>query len=163
MEPSTLSTAESIVLDGANGVTRAPHEHFPSAGLSGGLFLIAALVTAVLLRRGPRWPLGALLALAAVPGLIHVLVLRADAPASRGAMADTISRTLGELRARAPWPQSRVVIAREDDDVLFPLTRYAVPGRLAPTGPAIELETRGSLLGQPCRTEGARVICGAGP
>jgi hypothetical protein len=155
-----LSTPESIVIDGANGVTREAREHFPSAGLSLGVSVVVLLVAAVVLRRGPRWLVLVVLGLAALPGLVHVLALRADAPAGRGAVAGTIAGNLADLQARAPWPG--VTLVREDDDVMFPLTRYAVPGRARVDG-GVELETRGAKLGEPCRVEGARVICGAGP
>lgn len=156
----TLTTPESIVLDGANGVTRASREHFPAGGwaLAGGLVVLLLAIT--LWRRAPRWALVGVLVIAALPGLAHVLLLRADAPASRPAVTSVIAATLAELQRRAPWPKVKLV--REDDDVLFPLTRYAVPGRAPPPPDAIELETRGAKLGEPCRAEGARVICGAG-
>lgn len=155
-----LSTPESIVIDGANGVTREAREHFPSAGPALAVAVVALVIAAVVVRRGPRWLAAVVLVLAALPGLSHVLALRADAPLGRGAVAGTIAGTLAELQARAPWP--RVTLVREDDDVMFPLTRYAVPGR-APVDGGVELETRGAKLGEPCRVEGARVICGAGP
>ncbi|MFZ5441274.1 MAG: hypothetical protein ACOZQL_14800 [Myxococcota bacterium] len=157
----TLSTPESIVIDGANGVRRDAREHFPHGAAALGVGVVVVVAAAVLWRRLPRWAMAVALGVAALPGLAHVLVLRADAPASRPALATTIASTLEDLQRQAPWP--RVKLVREDDDVLFPLTRYAVPGRAPPVGEAIELETRGARLGVPCRSEGARVVCGAGP
>lgn len=159
MEPQSLETPESLVLDGANGVTRAPHQHFPDASLALGLALIAIVLGAVIARRGPKWVLVAALAIAAGPGLVQVLVVRADSPVHRGELSRLISSTLDDVKSRAPWPGATLV--REDDDVMFPITRYAVPGRAPATG--VQLESRGSQLGQPCRAEGDRQICGAGP
>lgn len=164
MEPSTLTTAEAIVIDGANGVTRAPREHFPQLGLSVALAVAAVVIGLFLVRRRARGALLVVLALAAVPGLVQVLALRADAPVSRVELGRTIATTLADLQQHAPWPVHPVAVVREDDDVMFPLTRYAVPARLeAPPAGAIELETRGARLGVRCRVEGARNICGDGP
>lgn len=154
---TTLVTSESILIDGANGVTSAPRAHFPHAGI----FIAIALVVAVIFRvvKRPRI-LFALLAAGALPGAVHVLVLRGDAPLRRGGMAEAVRVTLRDLQNRVPWPGSKVSVVREDDDVLFPLGRYALPSRN--TGP-VELELRSGVLGQVCRAEAQRVICGGGP
>jgi hypothetical protein len=158
---NSLDTPESIVLDGANGVTRAPREHFPDASLSLGLAMAALVAGAVLARRGPKWVVAAVLVIAALPGLAQVLMSRADAPAQRAELGRLVTQSLTEVQQHSPWPGVRFV--REDDDVMFPIGRYAVPGRIVPADGGVELETRGSLLGQPCREEGSRVVCGAGP
>ncbi len=162
MTDGALQTAEQIVLDGANGVTSAPRQHFPDAGLSAGIAAVALVIALLTLRRrrGTALILGALL-VAAVPGAVHVLVMRADAPLKRGGLTTTVTGTLTELQARAPWPGAGVQVVREDDDVLFPLTRYAVPTRASSAG--VMLEVRGSALAAQCREEAGRQICGAGP
>ncbi len=123
------------------------------------MWLIVALVAAVVVRfvKRPHLVLP-LLAIGAIPGL-YVLWVRADAPLKRGASAEAISTTLGSMQALVPWPQSQVSVVREND-VLFPLARYALPSR--GTGP-MELELRDGPLGPTCRSEGQRVVCGAGP
>lgn len=153
---AALSTTESILIDGANGVTSAPRAHFPEATV----WLIVAVVVAVIVRfvKHPGVVV-ALLAIGAIPGLVHVLALRSDAPFKRGESAAAISSTVGSLQVLVPWPQSQVSVVREDD-VLFPLARYALPSRT--TGP-VELELRDGPLGPTCRNEGQRVVCGAGP
>lgn len=154
---SSLVTSESILIDGANGVTSAPRAQFPEAAI----WLFVAVVVAAIVRLVKRpqvvvW----FLVLGGVPGFVHVLALRADAPLRRAAMAESVSATLGELQRLVPWPATRVSVVREDDDVLFPLGRYALPSRGA--GP-VELELRTGPLGSVCRAESQRVICGAGP
>ncbi len=144
------------MLDGANAVTGAPRAHFPDALLSGGIAAIAFIAALFLWRKRPAW-IWALLAMAALPGLWVVVAVRADGPVQRLALASTIEGTLSELQSHTP--NARIV--REDDDVLFPLTRYAAPTRHGRTGP--ELEVRGSALKAQCREELGRVICGAGP
>ena len=152
---SALSTTESIVIDGANGVTSAPRAHFPEAAW----FLALAVIVAVVVRLVRRPVVtAAVLVVAAIPGFVHVLALRGDALLRRPAMADSIRTTLTDLQRRAPWPA--VTVVREDDDVLFPLGRYALPSR---TGGQVELELRAGPVGQVCRQEAQRVICGAGP
>jgi len=158
---SALATSESILLDGANGVSSAPRAHFPQA--AGWLALAVVVAVVVRVVKKPAVAVG-LLALAAIPGLVHVLALRADAPLHRGAMAESIRVTLGDLQTRVPWPQSQVNVVHEEDDVLFPLGRYALPSRPVPDGGAsIDLELRAGPLGQTCRQEQQRVICGGGP
>lgn len=157
---SALTTSESILLDGANGVSSAPRAHFPQATA----WLVVAVVVLVVVRVVKRPGVAVvLLLLGAIPGLVHVLALRADAPLHRSAMTDSIAVTLTDLQTRVPWPQSQVSVVHEEDDVLFPLGRYALPSRPAPAGAALELELRGGPLGKPCRQENLRVICGAGP
>ena len=150
----TLATSESILIDGANAVTSAPRAHFPHGGLWLGLAFIVVVVARLLKR--PALTV-VLLLLAAVPGLIHVVVLRADAPVQRGALAASIATTLSSLQAQVPWPQRQVSVVREDD-LFFPLGRYALPSRTV--GP-IEVELRNGPLGHGCREEAQRVICGS--
>ena len=164
-ETFPLGTAESILIDGANGMSGAPRQHFPEARVSAGLALLAALLFLVLLRRHRRGAVLGLLVAGALPGLYCLVVLRGDAPTRRPALAAAIGATLTGLEARAPWPSAKVRVVREDDDVLFPLGRYALPERRTDEGPAVELELRGALLGQGCHEDEAtgHVVCGAGP
>lgn len=157
---SALSTTEAVLLDGANGVTNAPRQHFPH----GMWFVVAALVIAVVVRVVKRPAVVAvLLGLAAVPGFVHVLALRADAPLRRGGSVEPIARTLSELHAAAPWPATPVKVTREDDE-LFPLGRYAFPNRVEVVGTPLEVELRGGPIGaQPCRQEHVRITCGSAP
>jgi len=163
-ETFPLGTVESILIDGANGISGAPRAHFPQATASLGLSLAAFALALGLLWKRRRVAVLGLLLLAAAPGLWALLVLRADAPAKRPGLAATISSTLSELEARGAWPGSAVQVVREDDDVLFPLGRYAIPGRPPRSVPQVELELRGPLLGQGCQQVAStrRVVCGAG-
>jgi hypothetical protein len=154
-------TTEQLVIDGTNGVTRASREGFPEATWSLIAFVAAALVAAILVRRAPKW-LPLLLFVPAAFGLFHVFIARGDAPLHRGATATQVSVSLDVLRERAPWPVQSVELVREDDDVTFPLSRYAVPARPPPSPGAVKLEVRGAQLPLHCRDEGARVICGDG-
>lgn len=156
---SELGTTESILIDGANGVTSAPRAHFPQAAWWLGLAVIVAVVVRVVKR--PAVVAG-LLVLAALPGFVHVLALRADAPLKRPASTGAIGVTLGELQQRVPWPQSQVKVVREEDDVLFPLGRYALPSRPEVDG-GLELELGAGPLGQACRQQEQRVSCGVAP
>ena len=160
MDRTSLTTAEAVVLDGANGVTGAPRAHFPWAVWSVPLALALVVLSRLALTRGKRWWLPALLCVAALPGLWEVLLVRADAPMKRFDMAEVVRNTLAEMQRLAPWPDAGP--GREDDDVLFPLARYAIPGRKAPS-PAVILDTRGGKLGQGCQVDGTHVVCGAGP
>ncbi len=157
VDAATLDSAESIIIDGANGVTHAPRHHFPDMGVSWVLLGITIIATLSTKRRG-RWLLPVLLFAASVPGLMHVLVLRADAPLRRGALARQVEGTLTEIERVAKWPKP-VHVARDDDDVLFPLGRYAVPTRTQ-AGPGVqELELRGTVLSAQCRGE-QPAVCG---
>jgi hypothetical protein len=164
-DSAAFGTAESILIDGANSVSDEPRRQFPHATASLLLGALALALTVTLLRKRSKAVLAAL-TLTALPGLAWVLVLRADAPAKRGSVAADIASTLEDLRAHAPWPGTPVRIVREDDDVLFPLGRYAMPSRPASPHPSpeVQLELRGDRLGEPCRTDAAsgHVICGAG-
>lgn len=157
---SALNSPGSILIDGANGVTTAPRAHFPQAGL----WLAVAVIVAVVVRVVKRPAVVAvLLVLGALPGLVHVLALRADAPLQRPAMTEAIGVTLGDLQQRVPWPQRQVKVVREEDDVLFPLGRYALPSRPEVSGAATELELGAGPLGQVCRQREERVSCGVLP
>jgi len=97
----------------------------------------------------------------ALPGLAVVLWFRADAPVNRPEVARVIERDLGQLQAAVPWPMTPVNVVREDDDVLFPLGRYALadPSERAARRDAAGVV--GSQLGAGCRTEANQVVCGA--
>ncbi len=152
----TLATSESILVDGANAVTSAPRAHFPH----GDLWLALAFVVLVVARMLKRPALTVvLLLLAAVPGFIHVVALRGDAPMQRGALTSSIATSLQSMQTQVPWPQPQVWVVREDD-LFFPLGRYALPNRTV--GP-IKVELRNGPLGQGCREEAQRVICGSSP
>lgn len=160
VDAATLDSAESIIIDGANGVTHAPRQHFPDMGWSWVFFALAIIAT-LSRRRNARWLLPAMLLAATGPGLLQVLVLRADAPLRRGALAKQVEGTLTEIERVAKWPKP-VHVGRDDDDVLFPLGRYAVPTRTE-SGPGVqELELRGTVLSARCRGE-QPAICGEAP
>lgn len=160
-QPAALATSESIVLDGANGVTPAPRHHFPQATVWLVLGLLVAAAVKGLLRG--KASVIALLSLGfALPGLLHVCLLRADAPFRRAAMGDAIEATLADMQAKAPWPRHSVKVVSEADDVLFPLARYAIPSRPPADEGAIELKILGGPLGQLCREEApSTVTCGS--
>lgn len=158
LDEKRLSTAESVVLDGANAVTHAPRMHFPQGGPFVAFAVIVVVVARALFTRGPKWALPVLLGIAALPGLYEVLVARPDAPMHRAEMTAEIASTLGAMQRLAPWPGS--VAGEEDDDVLFPLSRYAIPGRKPLGVPGPILETHGSKLDVPCTVDGRHVRCG---
>lgn len=143
-----LASPEAIVLDGANGVGGAPRRGFPDAGLTSAIS-VAAVVAAVFLLRRSQKALAIALLLAAVPGALCVLLLRADAPLSRPALAREVSEAIQRVKARAPWP-GVVEVTHEDDDVLFPIGRYAVPSRPPAAPGALQLELRGDGLDVTC-------------
>lgn len=159
MARDSLTTAEAVVLDGANGVTQAPRAHLGFSGVV--LLLGAALALRVLFSRGPRWLWPVVLGVAAVPGLVEVLVVRADAPVKRISMAKVVRSTLAEMQALAPWPAA--VAGQEEDDVLFPLARYAIPGRRPSPPTGVVLDVRGGRLGAGCQVLAGHVQCGAPP
>jgi hypothetical protein len=77
-----------------------------------------------------------------------------------------ISATLDDLTHHAHWPSALVHVAREGDDVLFPLARYALPTRAQASGPGvIDFELASEHLPALCRENPAtrRVVCGAAP
>lgn len=157
---SALNSQGSILIDGANGVTTAPRAHFPQASW----WLVVAVIVAVVTRVVKRPAVvAALLVVAAVPGFVHVLALRADAPLQRPAMTEAIGVTLRDLQQRVPWPAQQVKVVREEDDVLFPLGRYALPSRPEVSGAALELELGAGPFGQVCRQQEQRVTCGVVP
>ena len=102
-----------------------------------------------------------LLLLSAGPGLLQVLVKRADAPTRRAAMAAQISATVSELQARSGWPLP-VAVVRDDDDVLYPLGVYAMPTRAAPDAGVRSIELRGTRVTVTCRGN-APIVCGDAP
>ncbi len=155
---SALTSNELVVLDGANGVTQAPRLQFPDAAPALMVAFVALVITSWVIRKRPSWVNKALplvLALAAIPGMIGVFVLRADAPLNRPALARAIEAAIGEIKANAPWPQP-INVVHEDDDVLSPIARYAIPTRAAQ---GLELEIRGSKLEAVCRNVSNRVMC----
>jgi hypothetical protein len=151
----SLSTTEALVIHGANGVTRAAREGFPDAGWQGGVGLAALVLGLIVLRARGAWRRPAVtLALVAggFAGLIQVALVRADAPVSRWMTVVPIRQSLETLAHLAPWP-SPVAFIREEDDVTFPLTRYAVPTR-RPGPAAVTLDVRGSALPITCTPSG---------
>ena len=151
------------MLDGANAVGAESRQQFPDATLSLVLAALALIVTVGVLRRRSKRALVAIaLALTAIPGATMVLVRRADAPLHRPATAQLVRATLDDLQHRMPWPQTAVQVTREDDDVLYPLVRYALPTRAVFPPPTMWLDARGGLLGPRCSGD-QRLICGVGP
>jgi hypothetical protein len=130
---------------------------------------VAALALGVALgwwRTRLRRPLlGGLLLLGALPGLALVMAQRGDAPPSRGAMAQQVEAAIAAVQLEVGWPRTFAQVVREDDDVLFPVGRYALPSRppLADAGSLLEL--RGPSLEAGCRTDEAtgHRVCGSGP
>ncbi len=162
----SLSTPESVVLDGANGVLAEPRQHFPHAPLFSVIAVVALVGAFLWLRPGARrLGLFAALLLAAVPGSVVVVALRADAPLRRDALAEQLDDTLDEVQAHAPWPGPPVAVVKEEDDVLFPLGRYALPARPSGVTPAVELELLGHRLDVTCRrgVPARHVVCGGAP
>lgn len=149
---STLSTTEALVIDGANGVTRASRESFPASGWAVFGAVAAALVLVAVRRWRARWTrfaLGVVLLVSASPGLVEVLGRRADAPASRWHAAEPIAASLEAVRAAVPWP-APIDVRHEADGVSFPFSRYAAPTR-ASGGRAVEV--RGEALPLTCRED----------
>lgn len=155
-DSSALDSPETIVLDGANGVTHAPRERFPNAGFEFGAAVIA-VVLAVWLRRF-RAAIPVILLLGALPGFVHVFWLRADAPHKRRSLTSQIVSSMAEFARHAPWPRMKVNVVKEDDDVLFPLLRYARPTRPVTDG-GVAMEVSGSSLRVTCSTIPGRIIC----
>ncbi len=148
------------MIDGANGVSRASRESFPLAGWSLAVTAVAIVAFLGLRRRWGRLALGGLLLVGGVAGSIQVLALRADAPLARPGAARPVAESVEALRAAVPWP-SPIEVRHEDDDVTFPLGRYAVPtrARSAPLG----LEVRGTKLPLDCRSDEALTRCEGRP
>ena len=159
-DQASLETAEAIVLDGANGVTGAPRAQFPHGPEMFGVAIVVAWGLWALQRRRLGRGAAIVMILAAVPGLFQVLHTRADSPSRRSEMAAAIQVTLSDLQTRVPWPKVRPRIVREEDDVLFPLGRYALPERLSTKLGPEELELLHGPLGKPCVQEGLRTVCG---
>lgn len=157
MASQTLATTEQLVIDGTNGVTRASREGFPESSLSFGIAAVALIAAIVLVRRAPKWLPLVVFAPAAL-GLFHVFLERGDAPMHRGAAAAPITATIEALEKNAPWPIFPVTVVREEDDVTFPLSRYAVPVR-APVDGGVHLGVIGTSLPLECRPTGYVVIC----
>lgn len=160
MSSEGLSTTEALVIDGANGVTRAPRLGFPDAGWQlalGVVVLLAALVVGRTRLGSRRAVLAAVLLAGAGLGLVHVAVLRADAPLARWQAASPIVDSMESLARVTPWP-APIAFSREDDDVTFPLTRYAAPTRAAGT-PAVTLDVRGTTFPVTCLAAGTSVTC----
>ncbi|MDP3505301.1 MAG: hypothetical protein Q8S33_33490 [Myxococcales bacterium] len=159
----TLSTHESIVIDGANSVGGAPRQHFPDAALSLALGAVVFLASLIVLRTKRFRPaLLAALLFASVPGGIAVFALRADAPVQRRGLAEAVTSSLADVQRVAPWPQQPAQVVLDDGDVLFPLGRYAWPNR---PDAGVEVELRGSVLRSNCARDEAsgHVVCGARP
>jgi hypothetical protein len=160
-----LSTPEAIMLDGANSVSGAPRAHFPDAALSLSFAGLALLVTVVAVRtKRAALVVPVMLGLAAAPGLYSLAVQRADAPMNRAALTALVKVGVNDLKAQASWPQASLQVVRDDDDVLFPLARYAWPSRPAVDG-GVAIELRGSTLITACHRDATtdHVVCGVGP
>lgn len=150
-----------MLLDGANSVSGQSRAAFPAAPLSTALALVAFAAALVLLRRGRRRAVALVLLAALAPGAVWVLALRADAPHRRGELARSVASAVARVQRAAPWPGAPVEVAHEDDDVLFPIGRYALPSR--PPAPAAgQLELRGTSLSFDCVAGAGRTtVCGA--
>lgn len=160
-----LSTPEAIMLDGANSVTGAPRAHFPEAAWSLSVAGLALLVTVVAVRtRRAALVVPVVLGLAAIPGVYALMVQRADAPMNRAGLTALVQVGVQDLKAQAAWPQAPMQVVRDDDDVLFPLARYAWPSRPAVDG-GVAFELRGSTLITACHHDAVtdHVVCGVGP
>jgi len=164
-DAAALTTPESVVLDGANGVSLEPRQHFPQGPLSlafGALTVVVVLMVFRLERS--RGAIAGLLLGAALPGLWLVVATRADAPLRRVAMTAPIRSSLAEVMSKVPWPRTPVTVLPEDDDVLFPLLRYALPTRPTFDGGALQLEVRGHSLPVRCQAVGEpRLRCESVP
>jgi hypothetical protein len=141
---SELKTGELVLVDGANGVTRAPREGFPLGGWSMALAVLVACIVASRLRREI---LAAAACLSTLAGWWQLAVVRADAPLRRPEMAETVAASLAELQRTLQWPF--VASIEEKGDVPFPLARYAAPTR----GPGRVIEVRGESLALRCREQ----------
>lgn len=157
----TLGSPEAIVIDGANGVTQAPRQHFPHAAQEFSVAVLAVLVALVLRRVASRWVPVLLVALA-VPGFLHVFAWRGDAPGKRSELSREVRETMAEFARVAPWPSARVNVTYEEDDVLFPLLRYARPTREVFDG-GTALEVVGTNLQMTCAEKAVRIVCGDTP
>jgi hypothetical protein len=164
-DDSALTTPESVVLDGANGVSLEPRQHFPQGPLSlafGALTLVVVLLVFRLKRS--RGAVAGLLLGTALPGLWLVVATRADAPLRRVAMTAPLRSSLAEVMSKVPWPRTPVTVLAEEDDVLFPLVRYALPTRPRLDAGALELEVRGHSLPLRCQAVvEQRLRCESGP
>lgn len=159
----TLSTNESIVIDGANSVGGAPRQHFPDATLAlalGAFVFVASLV--VLRTKRYRPALLAALLVSSIPGGLAVFVFRADAPVQRRTLTDAVTSSLADVQRVAPWPEQTAQVVHDDGDVLFPIGRYTWPNR---PDAGVEVELRGSVLRSNCARDEAsgHVVCGARP
>lgn len=152
------------MLDGANSVTGAPRQHFPDATFGFAVGAVALVATFLLLRtRWARVAVPVVLLLGALPGAVEVLLRRADAPASRASLAARVQVSVEDLERLAKWPDQPVSVVRDDDDVLFPLARYAWPSRPEVDG-GVQVELRGGVLTTACRFDvvAERTVCGVG-
>lgn len=148
------------MLDGANAVSGEPR-HFGAAWLSSSLALTAMVLGLWLWRTRFRLLLVWAAMAAAVPGAWYVLWVRADAPLQRDELSSTVTHAVRQVQRVAPWPDGGVEVVFEEDDVLYPIGRYALPTRPAVAEPKVRLWLQGSSLRASCVADAGVVVCGA--
>lgn len=163
-DPRCLVTAETLRLDGANGVCRDARlgARDATAQRAGALVLVVALAAAWLFARRPSPRSRALVlafaaVLAAAPGFHAILAVRADRPAALAETARASTRLHDVVRGFA----SRHRCARIDVDHCpdcMPAVRLALAGLRCDAPASIELH-EGAFAGA-CVERGRTLFCG---
>ena len=170
LDPACPSTAQQLLVHGANAVCGVPTTHdvrsYRSAvalGLSASLAIAFAYV--LMHRQGlsPR-RIALLLVAAAViaaPGLRAVLMDRADAPMHAGETSKQVVALVDQMDSFAAQRNECLKEVRNDCEECQPLVRFVLPVHTACAHPQGRIELRRDALSTGCVVQGDTLECGS--
>lgn len=175
-DPACPSTAEQVLVHGANAVCGVPASrdaHHADRGIldcrSGvalalSVSLALAFAYALVHRRGMTPPRIAVLLLAAAamaaPGLRAVWVNRADAPMHAAATAKQVATLVDEMDAFASANNECLQEVRNDCEECQPIVRFVLPVHAVCSHPKGRIELRRNALETGCTVHGDTLECG---
>jgi len=169
-DPSCPSTAEQLLVHGANAVCGVPEvaegaSFRTKAALGLSVALGLAFAWALIQRRGVSPARMAVLLVAAVliatPGLRAVWLERADAPLHGDASAKKVSTLVGEIDAFASARSDCLQEVHNNCVACQPLMRFALPVRTTCAHPRGRIELRSDALSGGCVVHGDTLECGS--
>jgi hypothetical protein len=172
-DPACPSTAEQLLVHGANAVCGVPPghdarykaDHRSEASLALSVSLAFAFAVALVHRRGLSRTRIAVLLLAAAaiaaPGLRAVWMDRADAPLRADASAKEVSTLVDQMDAFASARDECLEDVHNDCEECQPLVRFVLPVHAACAHRRGRIELRRDALTTGCTVRGDTLECGS--
>jgi hypothetical protein len=169
-DPSCPSTAEQLLLHGANAVCGVPEvaegaSFRTKAALGLSVALGLAFGWALIQRRGVSPTRMAILLVAGVlvatPGLRAVWLERGDAPLRADTSTKKVSTLVNEIDAFASARNECLEEVHNDCVACQPLMRFALPMHTTCTHPRGRIELRSDALSSGCVVRGDTLECGS--